>query len=67
MANKFLISRFLFLLGLQADVNSGNGNPEGFNFVDGSTEGREFFLTGGVFPWKQFEPNNFESAENCVE
>ena len=55
-------------VGLFADDNgvSDEVDTTRFAFVDGSLEGRDFFLIAGILPWSFNQPNNITGSDNCV-
>lgn len=64
---KAILSHF-FCLGLESDPNEEpqSGVTERFFFVDGTTEGTEFFQEPFVFPWKDTQPNDNGNDDDCV-
>ena len=56
--------------GLEDNTTEGEQDQDGvtdrFAFVDGVTEGIEFFEEPFKFPWQGDEPDGFEGNSNCV-
>lgn len=51
--------------GLVDDLDIGGTDPTRFNFVDGNPD-KSFYQVGGIFPWREDRPNDFNDDENCV-
>ena len=53
-------------IGLEDVQGIGGNDPLRFNFVDGSSESREFFEHFSIFPWEFGEPDDFTGDQHCV-
>ena len=46
--------------------NSLSGVTDRFSFVDGSSEGLEFFAEPLTFPWIITQPDDEEGGDDCI-
>lgn len=54
------------LLGLEDLNQTGGRDPTRFTFVDGSSEGLDFFAQNGIFPWDSSNPDDRSGNQFCV-